>query len=444
MDSIDNETEIDGKAWIAFQECSSALEKEQLAVELRPRFRDEETAFTGDYDYLMDVSRFGEIVKLFFRICVEHAVSFQVRQRALFKHQIVLMGEGGRTIMFEFWPHAELTTVDSSKGWSFLSYRRYVEACDAGFREEALALLFIGHLFFKKKDLTNAQNRWRLEEFAGRIEGVANRGGESAVFAGKIRDVLLGVLDGKLTLAEANRTAVRLLRECKIHVEGVGAAKRHRLLTKLRRMFRGWGGRIVPCVGPDGSGKTHFITAVMKLAAERSMDASSFRFKYLFRKNRIYAFINKRYRNRHGVEKNIADERLAHILCWAALLGYQWEVLKNMGKKAVFMDRFFLEFMLRGYREGKDVREIGVYKLLSRWVPEPRRMVVLTADDTLISSRKAELSNEAIRDFYDRYIAYAAEQKVANVLYLNTHHSGDKLAEYCLLFLGLSGGVDRQ
>ena len=100
--------------------------------------------------------------------------------------------------------------------------------------------------------------------------------------------------------------------------------------------------------------------------------------------------------------------------------------------------------MLRGYREGKDVREIGVYKLLSRWVPEPRRMVVLTADDTLISSRKAELSNEAIRDFYDRYIAYAAEQKVANVLYLNTHHSGDKLAEYCLLFLGLSGGVDRQ
>ena len=65
MDSIDNETEIDGKAWIAFQECSSALEKEQLAVELRPRFRDEETAFTGDYDYLMDVSRFGEIVKLF-------------------------------------------------------------------------------------------------------------------------------------------------------------------------------------------------------------------------------------------------------------------------------------------------------------------------------------------------------------------------------------------
>ena len=81
MDSIDNETEIDGKAWIAFQECSSALEKEQLAVELRPRFRDEETAFTGDYDYLMDVSRFGEIVKLFFRICVEHAVSFQVRNR---------------------------------------------------------------------------------------------------------------------------------------------------------------------------------------------------------------------------------------------------------------------------------------------------------------------------------------------------------------------------
>jgi hypothetical protein len=69
-------------------------------------------------------------------------------------------------------------------------------------------------------------------------------------------------------------------------------------------------------------------------------------------------------------------------------------------------------------------------------IPEPRKLVVLTADDELISSRKAELSHEAIHDFYSRYIAFSVNRKISNILFLNTNQAGDELAETCLKSIG--------
>jgi len=139
------------------------------------------------------------------------------------------------------------------------------------------------------------------------------------------------------------------------------------------------------------------------------------------------------------LQKNIADEQLASFLYWVALPSYCWQVLKSLNKKAVFMDRFFLEIMVRGYREdkGQGLDQILGYSMLCWLIPEPRRMIVLTADHALITSRKAELSAEAIQDFYSRYISYVVGQKVSNVLFLNTHSSGDELAGSCLDLIGI-------
>jgi len=439
MNDNHNKTNLEDRALTAFQECSSALVEAQLAVELRPRFRDAETAFSGDYDYLMDSSRFEEIVQLFFRVCVEHAVSFQVRRRAAFKHQIILFGLDARKIVFEFWPHAELTTDSHRKGWSFLTHRNFEKACEAGLKEETLALLFICHLFFKKKDLSCSQVQWRLEDFVKRMSCIVEKGGRHASFADGIRDLLSGIIQKQFTLAESNQMAISLLREKKIQLAGVGFAKRSRMFAKTRRFFRGGGARVIPCVGPDGSGKTYFIAAVMNSVEEHSLNVSSFRFKKLFRKNKIYSHINKRYRTQRNLPKNIADEKLATFLYWVALPAYGWEVLKSLNKQAVFMDRFFLEFMVQGYREnkGQDTKQIKGYSLLSRLIPRPRRMIVLTANEELILSRKAELSSEAIQDFYTRYISYGVNQKISNIIFLNTHHSGPELAEYCLNATGI-------
>jgi hypothetical protein len=439
MDSNQEKTDQEDKAWIAFLECSSALEKDQLAVELRSRSRNEEAAFSGDYDYLMDASRFEEIVKLFFSVCLEHAVSFQVQQRSAFKRRIILFGSDGRTIMFEFWPHAELTTDTHDKGWAFLPYQRFSEACEAGVKEETLALLFVCHLFLKRKDLSSSQVQWRLEDFVSRMDCIVEEGGEHASFAEEIRQLLSGIIQEKFTLSEANGMALNLLAKKNIQVEGCGFAKLSFVLAKAQRPFRGWGGRIVPCVGPDGSGKTYFITTVMDFVNEHSLNAESVRFKKLFRKNKIYAYISKRYRAPLDVPKNIADERLATLLYWVALPAYCWGILKSLNKKAVFMDRFFLEFMVRGYREnkGQGIRQIPGYSLLCRLIPGPRRMIVLTADDELISSRKADLSSEAIQDFYSRYISFSVNRKISNVLFLNTNCSGSELAECCLGSIGI-------
>jgi thymidylate kinase len=439
MDSIRKVTDQEDQAWNAFLECSSALEKDNLAVELRSRARDEETAYSGDYDYLMDPSRFEEIVRLVFRVCVEHGVSFQVQQRAAFKRRIILFGSDRRTIMFEFWPHAELTTDTHARGWAFLTHQRFSEACEAGLKEETLALLYVCHLFFKNKDLSSAQNQWRLEDFASRMSCIVEAGGEHASFAAEIRLLLTGIIQEKFTLSEANGMALNLLAKNNIQVEGCGAAKWSQLCAKAKGPFRGWGGRVVPCVGPDGSGKTYFITTVMDWVNEHSLNAESTRFKRLFRKNKIYAYISKRYRTPRDLPKNIADERLAPLLYWVALPAYWWGILKSLNKKAVFMDRFFLEFMVRGYREneGQGIRQISGYSLLCRMIPEPRRMIVLTADDELISSRKADLSSEAIQDFYSRYISFSVNREISNVLFLNSHRPGPELAECCLNSIGI-------
>jgi thymidylate kinase len=439
MGSNQKKTDQDNQAWIAFLECSAALEKDHLAVELRSRSRDEESAFSGDYDYLMDSSRFEEIVKVFFRVCVEHAVSFQVQQRSAFKRRIILFGSDRRTIMFEFWPHAELTTDTHDKGWAFLTYQRFSEACEAGVKEETLALLFVCHLFFKNKDLSSSQVQWRLEDFVSRMGCIVEQEGEHASFAEEIRQLLSGIIQNQFTLSEANGMALNLLAKENIQVEGCAFAKWSFALVKAQRFFRGWGGRIVPCVGPDGSGKTYFITTVMDWVDEHSLNAESTRFKRLFRKNIIYAYISKRYRTPRDCPKNVADERLAPFLFWVALPAYWWAILNSLNKKAVFMDRFFLEFMVRGYREnkGQGIRQIPGYSLLCRLIPEPRRLIVLTADDELISSRKADLSSEAIQDFYSRYISFSVNRKISNVLFLNTHSSGSELAESCLDSIGI-------
>ena len=424
---------------MAFNECASALESNQLAVELRPRPRDEDTAFSGDYDFLIDPDRFGEIVQLFFRVCTGHDVSFKVWRRAVFKNRIILLTLGGKEIVFEFWPHAELTKADHFKGESFLTYRGFSDASQAGYREETLALLFICHLFFKRKILTASQNHWRLGEFARRMDVITAEGRQQTSLAADVRNLLEGILRNELAVDQANRLAIDLLNRHHIQLGTCRAVKCGRVLTRAGRFFRGWGGRVVPCVGPDGSGKTHFISAVMTLVEAHSIEATSVRFKNLYRKNKIYAWINKRFRNRHKLSKNSADERMAPIVYWSALPAYIWIILKNLKKKAVFMDRFFLEFMVRGYREGGDrkIRPIRGYRFLSWLIPEPRKLVVLTASYKLIMSRKAELCDEAIQDFYKRYIAFAVSRKIFCVLFLNTHHSGPELAECCLKEIGL-------
>ena len=217
---------------------------------------------------------------------------------------------------------------------------------------------------------------------------------------------------------------------------GCGSASWCRIRVKLGRIFKGWGGRVIPCAGPDGSGKSYFIDSVMKLAKEHSLKVDSVLFRHLFRKPMLYRFVNKRYRAKKGkgIERNIIDERLAPMVYWLALSRYIWKILTSFNKDAMLMDRFFLEFMVRGYREENEhgFVEIPGYSLLCRLLPEPRKMVIVSADNELITSRKTELSHASIEDFYKRYISYCVGRKITNVIFLNSHEAGDKLAERCL------------
>lgn len=107
------------------------------------------------------------------------------------------------------------------------------------------------------------------------------------------------------------------------------------------------------------------------------------------------------------------------------------------------MDRFFLEFMVRGYREENEngFVEISGYPFLCRLLPEPRKMVIVSADNELITARKTELSHASIEDFYQRYIAYCVGRNITNVIFLNSHEAGEKLAERCLTLTKICKGL---
>src|SRR3546814_1108420 len=96
-------------------------------VLLRPRDIDEATAFEGDFDFLIDESRFGDILASIFLTCQKAGISFVVRQRSAFKRQIELLDAASRCITLELWSHAEFRT---GRGHSHLTraalgYRAY-------------------------------------------------------------------------------------------------------------------------------------------------------------------------------------------------------------------------------------------------------------------------------------------------------------------------------
>src|SRR3546814_11106155 len=75
-------------------------------VLLRPRDIDEATAFEGDFDFLIDESRFGDILASIFLTCQKAGISCVFRQRSAFKRHIALLDAAPRCIPLQLWSNA--------------------------------------------------------------------------------------------------------------------------------------------------------------------------------------------------------------------------------------------------------------------------------------------------------------------------------------------------
>lgn len=165
-------------------------------------------------------------------------------------------------------------------------------------------------------------------------------------------------------------------------------------------------GFMVVLLGPDGSGKTT-LTTNLQLGLAPTYGA--FRYFHLrpdlLRRNTISVNSNPHARPCMGIFASLV--KLLYLL-FDHIVGYQLLVRPRLVRSdLVLFDRYYTDVGIdpRRFRVGAPVWAI---KLLGHFAPHPDLFIVLDAPESLIHSRKPELSNDELRALRSGYRALAA------------------------------------
>ena len=393
----------DNAVQTVLEECVAKLLSGDFPVyELRPKPFTAQDAVEGDYDYLVEKRDFRNIVQLFFDSASRNGVSLLLKQEKPFLRQIIILNNGEPLITFSFRHRTVLKT--SGK-------------------------------FFSRQRSLNYKSLVKAE---------------------------------KKKTSPASSLAAYFI--CSLE----------RLRLIMRSNLRS---RITPCAGPDGSGKTYFMKLIKKTEKYKSSRVETVKFKRYFRKTYFYTAVfwssktvlkisrllkglwisrtekrrfhrllldafcyfyfllyykirgrphnfTEKYPEVHwaygtysGLPRSIIDERLRGAVFFTALVRFWITVLMPAGKKTVFTDRYFLEFMIRGYKDYKlnKTKPMAGYSILLHLIPVPRRLVILAADPEIIIQRKKQLSVESMKDIYSRYLSFAVDHNIHKVYILNSN-----------------------
>ena len=385
---------------------------------LRPRSLDGDEIFQGDFDLLIDGSRFDDILRTVFLVCQQTGVSFVLRQVAPFKRQIELLDEQGRRVALELWAQAEFQTRSQS---GHLSRTGVDYATCAGLdgsrRDALLAALFLLHLHHKGKNLQVPLTRERIDYFAARV---VNEPGLAAA--------LKGLQAGTLTLDDVHRMAWEFLREQKTPVIAPWRLALRRLGWHVRGALHWPSWRTTAVVGPDGSGKSALIDGIMNGPSGKSFRFQ--RFKRFFRRPLFYWFKHE--------PRNVRDEKLLWLVLPVAWTYFSVSRLFTGWRRPLILDRYFYDYFVRNVRVGstEPFRRIAGYGLCTALVPRPRGLIVATCSVAVIHARKHEMDEAAIHAIYDMYRDQVVRGGLPMTLFCHTGISLEQSARHVLAFLG--------
>jgi hypothetical protein len=392
--------------------CSTVLRVLQSLIErgqseeiplvlLRPREVDAATMFDGDFDFLIDETRFAEILQAVFSTCQAAGVSFVLQQQSAFKRQIDLLDVSGRSVTLEFWPHAEFRT---SGGHGHLTraaigYGAY-RALDKDRRGSLLAAIFLLHLHHKKKDLGLGLVRQRLAYFR-----------DQPAMAPELRVMLQALESRTADLAAAQQCALAYL-----HAQGIPFLRPWRLLAQRLRWTAGnllkWPAlHTSAVVGPDGSGKTSLLNDVKKGPL-----------KDQFRFQRFKRFIRRPFFHlKRSEPRNVRDEKMLWLIlpgAWAYFSLSRW--FTGWGKP-LMLDRYFYDYFVRNVRSHTEpFRRILTYDLCTRLAPRPERLIVASCPVPTIHARKQEMAEASIGQMYAMYLDQVVRGGVPATLFCYT------------------------
>jgi hypothetical protein len=387
--------------------------------ELRPRDKSFEEVFCGDYDFVVNSNDLGAIIQKFIDACVTHGVHLVVVGTALNKRVLRLV-KRGRQIVVELWLSVEMAGTGGLADRRQISGTTLTAALGNRGDDEANAIraaIYLTHLYYKNKAISHPLQQRRLKFFREVLIAASASGTEEGSAAKKRLTMSYHRIlsnDGA-DLAAANRDALAYLVE-----QGLSPARR-RLLTLRRSLNRDWGlvKRIVPVMGPDGSGKTYLCKYLLTENPERR---AHFPYKQFFR-NRDYKFLIRGLRAIFkGEEKNQLDERIAHyVIAKSTLVSLWWSLLLSMRSNTLFVDRYGWDYLFTGIRGvNRPPARIRMHSVFLRMIPRPSKCIIMIGRTETILARKLELEEQQIAFIYGEYINYVADGRARRVFFCNT------------------------
>jgi len=370
-------------------------------VLLRPRDTDDASVFDGDYDFLIDGGRFGEILNFIFLTCQKAGISFIVRQKSAFKRQIELLDPASGRVTLELWSHAEFRIRPAHGHFTRAALRYSVyDAMPRDRRASLLAALFVLHLHHKQKDPQSALVRSRLDFFLGQ-PGLAP----------ELSDALGGIKTGAFDLREAHACAMAYLRAQGVPIESPWRVLMMRFRGSVRNVLTWPGLRAIAIVGPDGSGKTALINGV-----KRGPNARRFRFqrfKRFFRRPLVHMFRSE--------PRNVRDEKMLGLILPVAWLYFSLSRWLTGWARPVVLDRYFYDYFVRNVRsDSQPLQRIGAYNLCTALAPRPIRLVIASCPVEIIHRRKTEMTQASIGLLYDVYLDQVVRAGIPETLCCHT------------------------
>lgn len=392
-------------------------------VLLRPKQIDEHHCFEGDYDFLVQKNAFKDVLAVIHKTCKDNGVHFELIQSYLYKTVVKIFYErDGKPVTLEFWPHVELSVdIFSVKTWSRVKAEALFNLPLMHKNQTALlGLIYITHLYHKHKDIRSEENKWRFTQFTTELKN------NSDDISKRLIELLNSISSGKTSLRQANAESLLLLKKAGVTQHPL-RANLARITKKITGKARLSTNRIIPVLGPDGSGKGVIQNAVLE---DQPANSAHIRFKELYR---VYPFYNARIRlikNRKTQPYNQLDESMLNYIFWISLFSLTVLLLRTRSK-TIIMDRYFTDYFagpIRYLAENKP-EPVFFYRLYLVLAPTPGKLAVLGCKDETLKQRKNELTDIAVRTLESLTYDFVTKKRVPYSLFLSTERPINETTE---------------
>jgi thymidylate kinase len=270
----------------------------------------------------------------------------------------------------------------------------------------------LAYLLMKKSlkaEISEAQLR-ELHQLSAEIGAVRSQA---------IAEELFGSETGaRIVAALADHSLPAMLPKLREHLSHTLLSKnpwsfvRYRIEDKLRLIKRWFQptGLFLVVLGPDGVGKSTVLAPVAENLREAFRSVHFFHYRAIFgeRSNAIVA--NPHGKTPRGPVLSTVRVLLLVLQFWASYLVI---VRPKLGRSGLIVfDRYFHDLLVdqRRYRYAGPQ---WLLRVLLKIVPQPDFMLVLDADESVILSRKQEVSPEQLRILRNRYNSLAASNSDA-------------------------------